>query len=198
MRFDCRQKPRFHSCLTRPNWLWGPPSLQSSGHIWDLSPAAGTWSCPILYSLPFLMKLNPVREIRQPITCFLRSLQLSLGRHARTSCPVQGNAVLPHSTAQPMKMDGSENAKTWQHLYVRKRATWNKGKSPESRTPCSDGTFRLHDQCIGYIPIYTTDSLTVQNHINFATSKRISTCCWDHIIWRETTRLPRPYLMSLI
>jgi len=29
---------------------------------------------------------------------------------------VQGNAVLPHSTAQPMKKYGSENAKTWQHL----------------------------------------------------------------------------------
>ena len=66
--------------------------------------------------------------------------------------------------------------------------------APRSWSRFEEGTFRLHEQCIGYTPIYTTDSLTAQTHTNFATSKRISICCWDHIIWRKTTRPPRPYL----
>jgi hypothetical protein len=56
--------------------------------------AAGAWSWPIFiktiqYPFPFLIKLNLVWEIRQPITSFLRSLQLPLGSHAKTSCPEQ-------------------------------------------------------------------------------------------------------------
>jgi hypothetical protein len=79
---DSGQKPRIHSFSTGSKLALGSTKRCTQCVQLDLSPAAGAWSWPILYSLP-------VWEIRQSITSFLRSPRLSLGSHARTSCPVQ-------------------------------------------------------------------------------------------------------------